>query len=186
MSSATVLFLDIDGVLNDRAWINTAIVGPSAITSWSTDLARRYLDPARCKRLQRVCDETGASLVIVSGWRRWATVEEIADALRSAGLTALVLGAVGGLKMSGDLRASATREWLHDHPEVTRWVVVDDLVDAWREGRHTSRREGRMHVESYERVVPAWLMGRAVHPVDGLTEDDAARVAAILRGEVTT
>ena len=184
--SAPILFLDIDGVLNDNAWITAACAGQSAITSWSLDLARRCLDPARCARLQRVCGYTFASLVIVSGWRRWATVEEIADALRGAGLTSPVIGAVGGLKMSGDLRASATREWLRDHPEVTRWCVVDDLVDAWREGRHTSRREGRTQVESYERVVPAWLVGRAVHPVDGLTEDDAARVASILSGEVTT
>lgn len=184
--SATVLFLDIDGVLNDDAWVTAACAGQGAITRWSLDLARRCLDPARCERLQRVCDKTGASLVIVSGWRRWATVEEIADALRGAGLTAPVLGAVGGVKMSGDLRASATREWLRDRPEVTRWCVVDDLVDAWREGRHTTRREGRTVVELHERVVPAWLAGRCVHPRDGLTDDDAARVAAILRGEVTT
>ena len=183
--SAPILFLDIDGVLNDNAWITAACAGQGTITRWSLDLARRCLDPARCERLQRACEATGASLVIVSGWRRWATVEEIADALRGAGLTAPVLDAVGGVKMSGDLRASATREWLHDHPEVTRWCVVDDLVDAWREGRHTSRREGRTRVECYERVVPAWLVGRAVHPVDGLTEDDAARVASILSGEVT-
>lgn len=186
MSSATVLFLDIDGVLNSGAWVTAACAGQGAITRWSLDLARRCLDPARCERLQRVCDETGASLVIVSGWRRWATVEEIADALRGAGLTAPVLGAVGGVKMSGDLRAMATREWLAEHPEVTRWCVVDDLVDAWREGRHTSRREGRTQIEEYERVVPAWLVGHAAHPADGLTDDDAARVAAILRGEVTT
>jgi hypothetical protein len=91
VSSATVLFLDIDGVLNSGAWVTAACAGQGAITRWSLDLARRCLDPARCERLQRVCDETGASLVIVSGWRRWATVEEIADALRGAGHDALVL-----------------------------------------------------------------------------------------------
>jgi len=85
----------------------------------------------RVAHVQRACDAAGASVVIVSGWRKWAPVAEIAAMLKEAGLVAPVLGAVGGVKLSADLRAMATREWLDEHPEVTRWVVIDDTAWLW-------------------------------------------------------
>jgi hypothetical protein len=57
------------------------------------------------------------------GWRRWAPVEVLAECLAAAGLAAPVVGAGGGLRFSGELRAQATQEWLRAHPEVTAWVV---------------------------------------------------------------
>ena len=107
-----VVALDLDGVCNDDAFIASALAGHGAIAQWNTALAARTLDPVRVARVQRVCVATGASVVLVTGWRRWASAEDITACLRAAGLTAPVLGAVGGVKMTADLRQSALHEWL--------------------------------------------------------------------------
>ena len=98
-----VVALDLDGVCNDDAFIRAALAGHGVIAQWNTDLAARTLDPVRVARVQRVCDAAGASIVLVTGWRRWASAEDITACLRGAGLTAPVLGAVGGVKMTADL-----------------------------------------------------------------------------------
>lgn len=179
-----VVALDLDGVCNDDAFIRAALAGHGAIAQWNTDLAARTLDPVRVARVQRVCDATGASVVLVTGWRRWASAEDITACLRGAGLTAPVLGAVGGVKMTADLRQSALHEWLCDHPAVGRWCVIDDLRSAWESTRNVERREmfrGRMTmVCTSERYVAPWLAGRCVHPVDGITEADADAAIAVL------
>jgi len=159
------LFLDIDGVCNDRAFVRAALEG-STITRWSADLARKTLDPVRVARVQRICDATDARIVIVSGWRRWAPVEDIAACLASAGLRAEILGAVGGAMFSADLRAHATLEWLAAHPDVARWCVVDDDRASWDP-----------RITGCEREVFAW---RCVHPVDGITDDDATNAIRAL------
>jgi hypothetical protein len=123
---------------------------------------------------------------VVSACRGWFDEHALRRLLRGAGLTAPVLGAVGGVKMNGDLRARGLREWLDEHPEVTRWCVVDDCVSAWESTRNASRREMRdgklWHVETSERFVAPWLAGRCVHPVDGITDADADAAVAILTG----
>ena len=162
---SAVVFLDFDGVLNSASWRAATVAMFPGVCSWSPALGVAMLDPERVARVQRICDETGARVVIVSGWRRWAPVEVIAECLRAAGLTAPVIDAVGGVKMSGDLRAAATREWLRAHPEVSAWVVLDDARDLWA-----------------PRDVPAWLAGRLVCPVDGITDADAEAALAALRG----
>lgn len=187
--SDAVVFLDLDNVCNDNAFIAAALAGHTAIVSWSMDLARTTLDPVRVARVQRVCDAARASVTIVSGWRRFAPVEDIAACLRSAGLTAPVLGAVGGVKMSADLRAEATRQWLAEHPEVTRWCVLDDARHAWMGRRSSGYSERatdgrRVFVSEESEYVPAWFAGRLVVPVDGITDDDAARALAILGGDL--
>ncbi len=181
--SLRVVFLDIDSVLNDDAFLRESLRGHETITVWSIELARKCLDPVRIARLQRVIDAADAAVVIVSGWRRWAPVEEIAEALRDAGLRAEVLGAVGGVKMSGDLRASATHEWLRKHPDVTSWVVIDDDVRAWQVWRRVTRYEAQSSVESDDYSTPAWLAGRVVHPKDGITDEHADAAIRVLLGD---
>src|SRR5581483_10162693 len=106
-----VVFLDLDGVCNDAAFVRAALVAYPTVTAWSMEAARATLDPVRIARVQRVCETAAASVVLVTGWRRWASAEEITACLRAAGLTAPVLGAVGGVKLSADLRAMAAEEW---------------------------------------------------------------------------
>ena len=156
--STPVIFLDIDGVLNDESWLRAVIARYPGAFRWSIELAQELLDPIRCARVQRICDATGAAIVIVSGWRRHAPAADIARLLANRGLTAPVIGAVGGVRFSGDTRDDATAEWLHNHPEVTRYVVIDDDALAWGS---------------------EWIK-RWVRPVDGIGDEHVPRAIVIL------
>jgi len=132
-----VLMLDFDNVLNDNAHILATAKEFPGIQTYNPDMGRAMLDPVRCARIQRVCDATGAAILLVTGWRKWAKWEDLAVLLEGRGITAKVVGAVGGVKMWDDLRASAAREWLDAHPEVTRYVVIDDdEYRLWGRGKN--------------------------------------------------
>ncbi len=164
---SAVVFLDFDGVLNSAAHYSAAVAGCRTHDEAIDAALARGLDPVRVARVQRICGETGAAVVIVSGWRRWAPVEVLAERLAAAGLTAPVIDAVGGLRFSGETRATATQEWLAAHPEVAAWVVLDDdSLQHWR----------------WAGGAAPWWAGRIVHPVDGITDADADAAVAILRG----
>ncbi len=183
---SAVVFLDFDGVLNDERHYAAALKGCRTHAEAIAAALARGLDPVRVARVQRICDEAGAGVVVVSGWRRWAGAAALAECLRAAGLTAPVLGVVGGLRFSGDLRADATHEWLRAHPEVTAWVVIDDDVRAWQSQRNVERtemRDGRrVHLHITETTTAPWLVGHVVCPVDGITDADAEAALVALRG----
>lgn len=160
-----ILCLDIDGVINTDASCRAVdpgvlLVDPAAVF----DCAKRSLVPDLARRVQSICDRTGAHILIVSGWRMWLSVGQITEALRSVGITAPVVGAVPR-KMSGDCRALTTAGWLRQHPEVARYVILDDTAQHWTSGGCTA-----------DGIDPK----RLVHPVDGISEADVERAVAIL------
>ena len=130
-----VIFLDFDGVLNGDDFLQTQVLSP----------LRPALDPVCCARIQRICEATGASLVISSSWREIRTfdgdkvtirasrpIEEIESWLRDAGITASVLGAtsiapMGVSENDPELRrAWQILAWTCDRPELSEWVAIDD------------------------------------------------------------
>lgn len=133
-----VLFLDFDGVLNGRAFLDSL---PRTITLQ----ARPDIDLACAARVQRICDVTGASIVVTSSWREMRAYDgkpdtchaprdlsTLAGWLTDAGITAPVIGATSIAPMGVDDNPGRRRSWqilawTFDHPEVTRWVALDDL-----------------------------------------------------------
>lgn len=131
--SRSVIFLDIDGVLNHTVlYAENALRGPTPPVGW--------IDRACVARLDALCARTGAAVVISSGWRTYESIpgatqggwRGATEVLRAAGLRAEVIGAtpdstrqVGGLSMADD-RGLEILSWLCEHPEVERWVVLDD------------------------------------------------------------
>lgn len=157
-----VLFLDFDGVLNDEDYIQNALKDSGRIAVYSIELAQKTLDPVRVSRVQGLCDVTGADVVLVTGWRRWAGLEELRAALTFAGFTAPVIDVVGGVKMSGDLRRWATVEWLKDHPQYTRHVIIDDAENLWVDWGKKG------------------AVLNCIHPIDGIEEKHVLAAIGIL------
>lgn len=157
-----VLFLDFDGVLNDSGFVQNALKDVGPIAQYTIELAQTTLDPARVAKVQHICDVTGADVVLVTGWRRWAKFEELCSALKFTGLTAPVIDKVGGVKMSGDLRRWATAEWLEENPAYTRHVVLDDDTNLWQD----------WNGKKNDLI--------CVHPFEGIEDKHVAQVIGIL------
>lgn len=159
-----IIFLDIDGVILPH---------------------NRSFHRKSAELLQRVVEATGAQIVLSSTWRLfalnnspdWRTAhqsewwEQTAEELKYlTSFNLLLYGMTPDLvskevpqdfrQMPDGIRGKEILVWLSEHPEVTDWVVLDDI--------------------------PRWLgeevMHRAVitHPRRGLTEEDGQKIADLL------
>jgi HAD domain in Swiss Army Knife RNA repair proteins len=104
-----VIFLDIDGVLNCR----------------KTPNLRKFpyvIDDELLARFTQLLQQTGASVVLSSTWR-----------YDPAGIFSAKHYGVPFMDITPDMpdepRCKEILEWLRDHPEVTRYVVIDDEDD---------------------------------------------------------
>lgn len=131
---SVIVFLDIDGVLNHQQLYdaNLARGTPTPPDGW--------IDRACVARLNELCARTGASVVISSSWRTYASIPGqpvggfagTVGVLRACGLTAEVIGATPD-HATPEMRAQQERAprwpeiraWLEAHP-AARWVVLDD------------------------------------------------------------
>lgn len=183
------IFLDFDGVLNDRAWLfQRASLGIRS----DLDSVCTPLDPVRCSRLQSLCDQTQAQIVLATGWRRHVSTDALIQVLRAGGVTARVIGAiglptVGGVGASFDARAESTREWLGEHPEVTNFVVLDDEPLMWRvrlsKGQKSEDLDSwglSLAMDTEWGRMPGWLGPRFICPQNGLEDTHVNSAVRVL------
>lgn len=138
-----VLFLDIDGVLN-----NPGCWGPVALwRQGSGDQLQLPIAPECMIRLNRIVAETGVRIVISSSWRLFARFEDLGPALVRYGLVGEVIGETPALVNNAEWlmrwrtregapftyermeRGWEIREWIAAHPEVEAFVILDDCCD---------------------------------------------------------
>ncbi|MFL6797965.1 MAG: HAD domain-containing protein [Xanthobacteraceae bacterium] len=104
-----VIFLDIDGVLNCT----------------TTPNPRKFpyiVDPNLCAKLRTLVGATGAEVVLSSTWRY--------DPVGLLAAKHFGIPFIGVLPdLPGQPRSVEVREWLHRHPDVERFVVIDDDDD---------------------------------------------------------
>ena len=93
--------------------------------------------------LNQIIEETGAEIVTSSDWKRWANLEEMGEYYESQGIIKKPIALTTNLgqctwyndkvwiwsprwdlEMTRDIEI---KQYLHDHPEITHWVAVDDL-----------------------------------------------------------
>lgn len=111
-----LLFLDIDGVLNSESWMRRR---PN-IFSVGTHI--NNLDPEACLRLQQVCSQTQAHIVIMSSWRLYSKVYKIKLMLAERGVNV-------------PIHDTATPDFgrynLHFHPQEWSKIGRGLEVQAW-------------------------------------------------------
>ena len=111
-----IIFLDIDGVLNNMGWIYTHPDREDGA----------HLSPSHVERLTRLVAETGAKVVVSSTWRILHKRRKLQALLEAKGFVGEVIGRTS--RNHSGVRGLQILEWLNLHPEVTRWVVLDDEV----------------------------------------------------------
>jgi hypothetical protein len=93
--------------------------------------------------LNSILEETGAEIVVSSDWKRWANLEEMGEYYLTQGIIKKPIDFTPSLSQctnydnntfpwsrQWDLeqtRSIEIKQYLQDHPEITHWVVVDDL-----------------------------------------------------------
>lgn len=103
-----VVFLDIDGVLN-----NFALIRANGFD---------YIDEAMVRMLGSLVGQTGASVVLSSFWRLDPKDRALVDrALGVAGMAVVDRTP----SIPGD-RAAEISQWLRSKPEVRRFAILDD------------------------------------------------------------
>lgn len=128
-----VIFLDIDGVLNSSFWVK----GHQKEISDGT-----LIDKNKIELLAKIVEETGAVLVMHSGWRFWFNnnmqairkeAQNLIDLLLDSGLRIyamtpdLTTEEIRKTKMFSKVKASEIFLWLKQNPNVSKWIVLDDL-----------------------------------------------------------
>lgn len=127
-----VLFLDIDGVLNDT-------IGA-------------ILDEERVALINDVVRKTGANVVLSSSWAHTHGVDDVLKRLRGAGF----VGKVVGRTRRGETRGEEIQAWLDDALDVVVFAAVDDsafmhpVSDRWVK---TSGRRGGITREEADEAI---------------------------------
>lgn len=156
-----VLFLDIDGVVNDsNTWL-PYVIGSKGVAIEDVpfqDWCSQF-QPELVAKVNQIVDQTGAQVVLSSSWRKYHTLERINQYLVSAGATFQVIDHTN-LYLK---RFAAIKRWLNDHPEVKTYVILDDESQSWE--------------DPYPRLIQA-----ETYPQVGLTDSEVKFAIKVLNG----
>jgi len=119
--SIKVLFLDIDGVINN-AKTPTTWKGRKGDSRQNVIV---FNDPFCTFLVNRIVDRTGCKVVLSSSWRHSPTWrEDVAD-------QGIVFDLYDRTPLDGreSERGEQIKRWLEDHPDITRYAILDD--NSW-------------------------------------------------------
>lgn len=148
-----IIFLDNDGVIclsnnwggRTKKWANYRSENPdSSKDKKDAPVFVRFddFDKKAIKILNEILEETGAEIVVSSDWKLHATLEELGEYYESQGIIKKPIALTPNIQNCKDydsnfiwsprweseqIRTIEIKQYLHDHPEVTHWVSVDDL-----------------------------------------------------------
>ena len=147
------IFLDHDGVIalsnnwggRKKKWAKYRSANPDSSPNLK-DAPVEYrfddFDKKAIKVLNEILEETGAEIVVSSDWKLHATLEELGDYYESQGIIKKPIALTPNIQNCKDydsnfiwsprweleqIRTIEIKQYLHEHPEVTHWVSVDDL-----------------------------------------------------------
>lgn len=149
-----VIFLDHDGVIclsnnwggRTKKWAKYRSENPdSSKEKKDAPVSFRFddFDTKSVKVLNEILEETGAEIVVSSDWKLHATLEELGEYYELHGIIKKPIALTPNLGQCNwynnmvwvwsprweleMIRVIEIKQYLHDHPEITHWVSVDDL-----------------------------------------------------------
>lgn len=106
-----ILFLDVDGVMNSRSSLQRSQRSGSILG----------IDPLMAFIVSKIQLETDCEIVLSSSWRHSPEgLKEVKSRFKLYGITPM--------PQSG-IRGNEVKAWLDQHPEVTRYAILDDSSD---------------------------------------------------------
>lgn len=158
-----VLFLDIDGVLNHESHYKW-LMETDEPTPQQQVFPYSEFNPASCQILNKIIEETGCKIVLSSTWRLDG-ISKMNALFKHFGLPQ-IYDVTPSLAYKYDTilcRGKEIDKWLSEHPEVTKYAIVDDDND----------------MEEYQ--LPYFVKTDAY--TNGLNEEIAEKIIKILNGK---
>jgi len=147
-----VIFLDHDGVIclsnnwggRTKKWAKYRSENPdSSKEKKDAPVSFRFddFDTKSVKVLNEILEKTGAEIVVSSDWKLHATLEELGEYYELHGISKKPRALTPNISTCKDygnyiwsprwelemIRTIEIKQYIHDHPEITHWVSVDDL-----------------------------------------------------------
>jgi hypothetical protein len=129
-----VIFLDVDGVLNSEAiaqeWhLRTGKNGWGGFFKENEKATDENVKWGReaVSNLKNLVDTTGAEIVISSTWRKHFSVEKFKEMFAIYGWENAPV--IDKTPTSFRIRGLEVNSWLKDHPDVDKYVILDDFDD---------------------------------------------------------
>lgn len=127
-----VIFLDIDGVLNNQDYLIALNKDPEKRKVILPEGGRmaysEMIDTRAVELLNVITSTTGAKLVLSSTWRKLHPWDDLVWMFEHRGVTGELIGKTPS---GGRSRGHEIKMWLDKHPEVTHFVVLDDDSDVY-------------------------------------------------------
>jgi len=134
MSEKKILFLDIDGVLNNAASLSEGI----------------HIIPEKCLMIRDICWRTGAKVVVSSTWRIGRSLDELQQIFRLVGMGGLIVDRTP-FHNEGP-RGEEIDHWLKDNTRTKQYAIVDDDADMLEhQMQYFVKTEGIVGITTFER-----------------------------------
>ena len=115
-----VIFLDVDGVLNDAL---TEDLSPGGFIG---------IEDAKVRNLAAIVERTGAKIVLTSTWKDEWHLDSSKNAPDGNYLNeCLAKRGLSIMDKTNDFtwnRGAGISDWLQAHPDVQSWIVLDDTI----------------------------------------------------------
>lgn len=130
ISKHDILFLDVDGVLNNKAWFSS-LKYQSEVIRADEEVYKSHLDPRACALLNEFVKKTGVKVVMSSVWRLFHTARSLQSMFAEKGLYIDILGKtpnIGGGVDRGRAIERVVIPCRRENPNF-RFVILDDGSD---------------------------------------------------------
>ena len=127
-----VIFLDIDGVLNSQMLIEKN----------ANEKSNDKIDITAVKLLKKLISESGAVVVLSSGWRLWFDDNMVTDVVEAQYMYDILFqygitiygktpdfstDEIRTKRTFSEVKAKEILAWLEKHSDVDKYVILDDL-----------------------------------------------------------
>lgn len=156
-----IVFLDFDGVLNGSYYLYYRVIGKLLDHL-------PYFNPDCVARVNRLCDETGARIVVASTWRRERTLDELRELLHAQRIwkRLKIIDKTPDKSDSGREIGYAIRDWMSKRRVLPKQYVILS--------------NGRIAKENDETMSDLVKVSIVTDPVEGFTFKDFKQAKILL------
>jgi hypothetical protein len=140
-----IIFLDIDGVLNNKESAKLKKVSIPECPCWYGREVHPF-DKRCVERLNIITDLTGAKIVVSSTWRLMfeQAPQVLVEHMQKMGVTGEVIGQT---PRGSGFRGEEIQTWLDEHKDVEQFVIIDDDTDMLHLFSHLVQTRTTMGIE---------------------------------------